>query len=455
MNCHLKHFEDQIRSFPASEPDTYIAFFIDPVATVENLNDREPALGCQLMENKKHVALVIKKFSKSLACLHLLFPKKVLTHSVGSLSVLPFLPWPNCHHSGFASLEARSRTACTNALAPWHYDIDHLSLYHEMLTVDVHRLRAARDAHVDGLPSLPPPPQHVIRYCEEPWWGKLEEPSQMLIWISLGKFTISANFLDSKALNFSRKYIADSEDFDSGPDLFDLPLELLGCMFMKQSSSDAPLPIINVSYYLREVAEVNDLQDFFKELEVLNQYGHQFAPLYPDPNVLRSLQEMSKARAIKRACLSDEKQFGKHEETQPGSKIEAKTTASLLSLGTVVAKTRRHVGKIFCGIKRRGKSMLKLGRIFGTLNYFFCTPYHWNGNWETMLQLEVPHEDADGGSRSESVYAPYMDVFQNVVGPKDAYAALGELYEIWYLFLSMGESSLIYNLAWYIRDARI
>ncbi|KAJ6587711.1 hypothetical protein B0H10DRAFT_2233966 [Mycena sp. CBHHK59/15] len=50
----------------------------------------------------------------------------------------------------------------------------------------------------------------------------------------------------------------------------------------------------------------------------------------------------------------------------------------------------------------------------------FCRrSYHRNGNWETMLQLKVPDEDADGGSRSESAYAPYMDVFQNAAGPKD------------------------------------
>ncbi|KAJ7112480.1 hypothetical protein C8R44DRAFT_984989 [Mycena epipterygia] len=50
----------------------------------------------------------------------------------------------------------------------------------------------------------------------------------------------------------------------------------------------------------------------------------------------------------------------------------------------------------------------------------FCQKgYMWNGNWETMVNLEVPDPEAEGGFREESAYAPYMDVLRNAAGPKD------------------------------------
>lgn len=56
MTCPFKKFCDGLRPFP--EPNSYIVFSIDPVATVESLNDRDLIFGCQLIENKKYVALV-------------------------------------------------------------------------------------------------------------------------------------------------------------------------------------------------------------------------------------------------------------------------------------------------------------------------------------------------------------------------------------------------------------
>jgi hypothetical protein len=35
-----------------------------------------------------------------------------------------------------------------------------------------------------------------------------------------------------------------------------------------------------------------------------------------------------------------------------------------------------------------------------------------------MIQLAVPNEEAEGGFREESAYAPYIDVLSSAVGPK-------------------------------------
>lgn len=201
------------------------------------------------------------------------------------------LPWSNCHHSAFASIEVRTRSAWTNAPSQWNYDDDEMVRFHNLQRLDLERSRAAREAAAAGLPPLPPPPPHqesdqqncgfepivvdpdfpreIYYRCQFPGVHGPMELEEKMYARTRGSPCSCDQCISSRAerRDFG-DLIANSEP---GPDR-DLAMALLGMMLTQGSSEDMPSTVINVSYDLAEVAEVNDPRDFFKELEILNEY---------------------------------------------------------------------------------------------------------------------------------------------------------------------------------------
>ncbi|KAJ7485073.1 hypothetical protein B0H11DRAFT_2018045 [Mycena galericulata] len=402
MACPFQVFCDEFRPFP--QPNSYIVFSIDPVATVEiqDLNDRELTMCCHLLENKKYVALVMDFLdwispdpSYMSYKLHLLAPgppddvPEKFQESSMSVPVVPStvphplgrkplagslpLPWSNCHHSVFAAVEVRARSALTNAPSPWNYDEDELGLYHDMLDIDRERSRAARTAAAAGLPPLPPPPQHQesnLPNCGyEPVAVDLDFPRETYYRCECPGVHLPGLSAEIYAKNFGgpcscneciasraqENEIYGTGDLELGSDV-DLAAALLG-MMLTEGPSKMPSTVINASYDLAVLEEVNDPRQFFKELETLNQ-----------------LIDMSKKRALEKARVSDEESSKECKQSfHPGRLLRSNADSGAVippqsqrRLGTMLAKTRRRVRQVFKGFKNRGKHAV--GRIFKSLS---------------------------------------------------------------------------------------
>ncbi|KAJ6552099.1 hypothetical protein DFH09DRAFT_1499140 [Mycena vulgaris] len=231
----------------------------------------------------------------------------IIPHPLGrkALPASHPLPWTNCHHSAFAMVDVRARSAWTNAPASWHFDQSESGLYHEFLDVDHQRSQTARETHAAGIPPLPSPPQHIVE--DDSWWELEKTPSvdpdfQREIYHRYQFPELAPDDLGAEegpgSEDWAWRILArrtgglKSEGPDSDIDL-DLEGALLGLMLPDRPSKEPPLTVINVSYDLGELAAINDPGDFFKELELLK-------------HSLRRLQEMSKQRTSDRAQLSAE-----------------------------------------------------------------------------------------------------------------------------------------------------
>ncbi|KAJ7086373.1 hypothetical protein B0H15DRAFT_844395 [Mycena belliarum] len=374
----LQAFSDELLPFP--ERDTYIVFSIDLVATVESLNDPELTLCCQLMASKKYVALVtdcpgwmLSHTAYRQLRLHLLAPgppqdlpekfhessmsvpvaPSTLPHPLGRVPLPPShpLPWADCYHSFSAVVTVRARRAWTTAPAPWNYDQTECSLYRGMLQIDRARSQAAREAHAAGLPRLPPAPQHIIQETKD--WGFDRDPfvapdfprqifyrcqfpgvpqgeliEKMYERAHPGESPCACDACLDESRNSS------AEDVASGPDL-DSAQAFLGLLLTEPAEDPSSLPIINVSYDLRDVPVVNDPSEFFMELELLTQ-----------------LQRMSKQRASAAG--------GRDEMLADDSKAVKKT-----AIPNLISRAQFRLTKSFRRIKRRGESVLR--RIFHML----------------------------------------------------------------------------------------
>ncbi|KAJ7139981.1 hypothetical protein C8R43DRAFT_1131718 [Mycena crocata] len=308
MTCPYESFCNDLKLFP--DMNAYIVFAIDPVATVEDLNDAELTLRCQSMENKRYVALVseflhIRTQSYESIRLHLLgsgLPPDVpqqfqessmfisvapstVPHPLGRSVITPShpLPWLNCYHTAFATVDVRVRKAWTNAEAGWHSEERDMLFCDVMLEQDLERSAAAREAHAARLPPLPPPPQQGEEWGES--WADVEQtlaidstsPAEVYYRCQfsglsgpemLQKMYERTHGIGSLC-SCATSPVEDDFDWIRDPEVSNQMLDLT---LPEGSSPDQPSTVISASYDLSQVEEANDPADFFKELEAINQY---------------------------------------------------------------------------------------------------------------------------------------------------------------------------------------
>ncbi|KAJ7074748.1 hypothetical protein C8F01DRAFT_34546 [Mycena amicta] len=326
MRCAFADFAHALRPFP--EYHHYIVFSLDPVATLEDLDDPEATLVASQLEAKKYVALVAhtketlsrryiarrlyllaphqpldipEKFQESIMCVAV--EPCAQPHPLGRPAIVPTLPLPwstACYHSTFDSLDVRFPYAQASGPGGWRYAPDEQIIYEQMFDADRERVADARKAADSGLSLTPAEPLEFEDWPERDEYADIKPISSQDVFY---RSDFPGDPKTEEERMFERRYgersacssgdmcplfcgeeAADSESNGFDPDYDDL--DCLDSWSVAQGQDcfkgaldyyaaaykpfDATLPVVRASYDLDEVEEVNDPEDFFKELQILN-----------------------------------------------------------------------------------------------------------------------------------------------------------------------------------------
>ncbi|TRM70633.1 hypothetical protein BD626DRAFT_31450 [Schizophyllum amplum] len=325
-------------SFPLRH--SYIVVWIDPVETLERLDDDEVREGCRRLSCGKYVAVVTSgiglpipgmryhsysidfviqgfpsdnpdtNFESAMSCP--ILPNTFHPEGRRPLRAIQPLPWPDCYHRALCGDNVKFRLRYSNARPQSYLNATERAVLQQCLSEDSSRMTALQRCKKSG--TEPPPRKAGVitemmrltidaadnEYSDRPDWeeipmnsefdedenapARLEEPHQDFDDRANGQSSSIGSYTDEESVGDEVDEEGQEEEDDD-----DFGLAILTAMIGHEDEGGMLRMVMNVSYDLSLVDSPPDPAGYFKEVEAVIQIEEDFKQ-----RMLRNIEQVKR-----------------------------------------------------------------------------------------------------------------------------------------------------------------
>ncbi|TRM70620.1 hypothetical protein BD626DRAFT_449235 [Schizophyllum amplum] len=318
--------------------NSYVVVWIDPLETLEHLDDEEVRQACRSHDCGKYVAVITrgiglpipsfryhtykidflvqglprdepdKHFMSAMSCPVL--PNT--SHPEGRRPVKPIapLPWANCYHRARCRDTVKFRLRYSNDRPQSYLNIPEVMLLEQYLCEDLDRYETLRDCHASGTTPAPHEVSELTQltieaadeqYTERPEWEDIPANSEFEDEDGVprnGDRLSQRDLVDGSEPSEDRESDDEGRPEDSEASAEDEPEDaqgddfgaaVLAAMIGHEQDGGVLRMVLNVSYDLSLVDSPPDPTGYFKEMEAIAQIEEDFKQ-----RMLRNIEEVKR-----------------------------------------------------------------------------------------------------------------------------------------------------------------